>query len=72
MPKENAESPNLTRRRNESTTSNPDVSPASSMARLTSYEDDQSLGNVGLGGSRIRNDSLSTSCGVRFDADGSN
>ena len=38
------------------------------MARLTVYEDDQCKGKVGVGGSRVRNDSLSTITGVRFDA----
>ena len=62
------DSPDALRRRNLSAASNPDISPSSSMARLTVYEDDQSKGKVGVGGSRVRNDSLSTITGVRFDA----
>ena len=62
------DSPDALRRRNLSAASNPDISPSTSMARLTVYEDDQCKGKVGVGGSRVRNDSLSTITGVRFDA----
>ena len=48
--------------------SNSDISPSSSMATLTTYEDEQSREKLGAGGSRIRNDSMSTITGVRFDA----
>ena len=59
-------SPDLARQRTLS--SNSDVSPSSSMATLTTYEDEQSREKLGAGGSRIRNDSMSTITGVRFDA----
>ena len=56
------------RARQRTLSSNSDVSPSPSMATLTTYEDEQSGGKVGAGGSRIRNDSMSTITGVRFDA----
>ena len=62
------ESPNSGRTRTLSATSSADMSPSSSTARLTSYEDDQSQSKVGVGGSRVRNESISTITGVRFDA----
>ena len=66
MSSEKNRSPDLARQRTLS--SNSDVSPSSSMATFATYEDEQSRGKVGAGGSRIRNDSLSTITGVRFDA----
>ena len=63
MLKEKIDSPDIRRSRNPS-----DISPSSSMARLTTYEDDESQGKVGAGGSRVRCDSMSTITGVRFDA----
>ena len=54
--------------RQRTVSSNSDISPSSSMATLTTYEDEQSREKLGAGGSRIRNDSMSTITGVRFDA----
>ena len=60
-------SPEVNRVRQSSGASSTDLSPSPSMAYLM-YEDEQSQGKVGAGGSRVRNDSMSTITGVRFDA----
>ena len=60
-------SPEINRARQLSGASSTDLSPSPSTACLK-YEDEQSQGKVGAGGSRVRNDSMSTITGVRFDA----
>ena len=60
-------SPEVNRARTSSGTSSADLSPSPSMPWLM-YEDEQSQGKVGAGGSRVRNESMSTITGVRFDA----
>merc|ERR1711981_1339344 len=52
-------SPDVNGRRQSSSASSTSVSPSASMAWLM-YEDEQSQGKVGAGGSRVRNESIST------------